>query len=200
MIALIRHAEALGAEGRFIGRTDLPLSALGRDQASALAQALDGARIATLAASPLARARDTAAPLAQRLGLHPVIVPGLAELDMGSWEGRLRAEVKAGEPEAYARRGEDFGRFRPPGGETFAELADRAMAALGELSRLPGPVAAVAHAGVIRVLVCAILGAPLSRLFRLTPDHTRLTVLIPATVGWRVAAFNAPASPELFHP
>lgn len=193
MIVLIRHAEAEGAAGRFTGRrTDPPLSAAGLAQAEALAEALADSGLAALAASPLRRARQTAAPLAAALGLPVATVDGLAEIDMGDWDGRPRAEIRAQDPTGWAARGADFAHFRPPGGETFAEVQARAVAALDAMAHGPQPVAAVTHAGVIRTLACHVLGIPLGHLFRLAPEHARCMVLRPAHDEFILCGFNLP--------
>lgn len=136
MIVLLRHAEAQGGQGRFIGGTDLPLSVAGQAQAEALAAALAPVRPRAVFASPLARAQATARPLAEALGLPVGTLPGLAEIDLGTWDGQPREAVRAADPAAYAARGRDFTHFRPPGGESFAQLQARALAALATLTTL----------------------------------------------------------------
>jgi len=99
-----RHGQSTwNAEGRWQGQADPPLSALGRVQAEALAEALAGAGIALLAASDLARARETAAIVGARLGLAPVLEPALREHDVGAWSGLTRTEVEARWPAELAR-------------------------------------------------------------------------------------------------
>lgn len=193
MIVLVRHAEAQGGQGRFIGRTDLPLSAAGRAQAQELARALTGAELRAVAASPLARARDTARPLAEALGLPVDTLPGLAEIDLGAWDGQPREAVRAADPAAYAARGRDFAQFQPPGGESFAQVQARALAALDALARGPLPVVAVTHAGVVRAVLCHALGMPLGNLFRLDPAHARCTLLAPGPQGLVLRGFNLSA-------
>ena len=98
-------------------------------------------------------------------------------------KGRPRAEIRALYPADYEARGRDFAHFAPPGGESFAQAARRARAALkGILEGSGGDVAVVAHAGVNRALLCAAAGRPLQDLMtfpqrycgvstlRLTPD------------------------------
>ena len=199
MIVLVRHAEAQGGQGRFIGRTDLPLSPAGLAQAQELALALARAGLRAVAASPLARACDTARPLAEALGLPLPTLDGLAEIDLGAWEGRSREAVCAADPAAYAARGRDFAQFRSPGGESFAQVQARALAALDALARGPQPVVAVTHAGVIRAVLCHVLGMPLGNLFRLDPTHARCTLLTPGPQGLVLRGFNLPAQQLPLH-
>ncbi|WP_461211406.1 histidine phosphatase family protein [Desulfocurvus sp. DL9XJH121] len=201
MIVLIRHAQAEGGRGRYIGSTDLPLSALGREQAADLAANLRDAGIRTLASSPLLRARDTAAPLAAALGLPAVVMEGLAEIHLGDWEGRVQGDILREQPDAHAARGRDLAGFRPPNGESFADLFARADAAMRELLAMPQPVAAVTHAGVIRVLVRAARALPWNDLFTLRPDHACCTAFHTADGAFRLGAYNSPpakAKSEIF--
>lgn len=201
MIVLIRHAETEGTRGRYVGRgTDAPLSEAGRGQARELARALPaalpGAARGSLFRSPLARCRDTARPLAEALGLEPVVLDALAEIDLGDWEGRAMDEVRREHPGAHAARGRDFGGFRPPGGESFMDLRERALAALEAMADAPSPALAVTHAGVIRILACHALGMPMNNLFRLSPRHCRAMVLTPKGDGYALEAFNALGLPQ----
>ena len=202
MIVLIRHGETHGTQGLYVGRgTDAPLSDAGREQALALARTLpaalpDAAR-GSLFCSPLIRCRDTARPLAGALGLAPVVLDDLAEIDLGDWEGRTMQAVRREHPGAHAARGRDFAGFRPPGGENFADLRERALAALAVLAAAPFPALAVTHAGIIRVLACHALGTPLDNLFRLRPRHCRAMILCPKGDGYALEAFNTLDAPPV---
>ncbi|MDD3312770.1 histidine phosphatase family protein [Pseudodesulfovibrio sp.] len=177
MIVLMRHAESEGGTGRCIGRTCLPLSAEGRERAEEAARRMVGAGFVRLCSSPASRAVDTLAPLAVRLGLEPEVLPDLDEIDMGEWDGLPFAEVRWRFPDAYASRGRDFAEFRPPSGESFADVADRAMSVLRRLAAGPRPVLAVTHAGFIRCVLCRLTGHPLGDLFHFTPGFTTCTVI-----------------------
>ena len=108
-LLLVRHGETdWNAERRWQGHADVPLNERGREQARALAEriASDG-RVDAIYASDLSRARDTAAAVAERLGLPVVADPDLREIDVGSREGRMGDidEPWDGEPhEAHAER------------------------------------------------------------------------------------------------
>ena len=156
---LIRHGHPdfpLGAH-MCLGRTDTPLGPLGRMQAVLLGEALRDQKPAVFA-SPLTRCRETAAPL----GGEAVLVPALAEQDMGPWDGLDFDTIKARWPELYARRsGEPL--LVPPGAETLAEVQVRAMLALRECVRsCEGDLAVVAHASVIQALLAEVCGVPLT--------------------------------------
>jgi broad specificity phosphatase PhoE len=109
-LLLVRHGETdWNAEGRLQGHTDTPLNELGRRQARTLADEVAGDGIEAVYSSDLARARETAEIVAERLGLAVVLDPDLRERDWGTWEGLTGAERErvelVGEPtEAHRDR------------------------------------------------------------------------------------------------
>ncbi|MBQ3701942.1 MAG: histidine phosphatase family protein [Oscillospiraceae bacterium] len=156
---LIRHGHPdfpLGAH-MCLGRTDTPLGPLGRMQAVLLGEALRDQKPAVFA-SPLTRCRETAAPL----GGEAVLVPALAEQDMGPWDGLDFDTIKARWPELYARRsGEPL--LVPPGAETLAEVQARVTPALREcVSACECDLAVVAHASVIQAILAEVCSVPLT--------------------------------------
>jgi probable phosphoglycerate mutase len=152
---LIRHAESTwNAEGRWQGRMDPPLSALGRTQAQRLAEILVGEQLEVLIASDLVRGAETAAILGQRLGLVPRLEPALREIDAGTWSGLRRAEIVERDAEALARFGSGDPDARAGGAESRREAADRARTALRAIRGVhPGRrIGVVMHRGVIHAL------------------------------------------------
>jgi probable phosphoglycerate mutase len=188
VIVLVRHARTEGGKGRCIGRTPLPLSDEGVDQALMLAKTLSALKFARLCSSTSQRALDTIVPLAESLGLPVEAMPGLDEIDMGAWDGISFEDIRKGFPEEYALRGSRFGTFRPPGGESFSDVADRAVEILDVLAAGPQPVLAVTHAGVIRSVLCRLTGHPLDDLFHFAPDNLGCTVLRPTQPGHELVA------------
>lgn len=185
MIVLMRHARTGGGQGRCIGRTPLDISPEGRRQAMELAGLLGAAGFVRLCSSPSGRAVDTLAPLAARCGIRPEVLPGLDEIDMGEWDGLTFADIRTRFPREYERRGRQFADFRAPGGESFRQVAGRAVEVLNMLAAGPQPVLAVSHAGVIRAASCLLSGHPLDELFSFRPDHGHSTVLqgLPGSLG-----------------
>lgn len=103
-VLLARHGETdWNAVGRWQGHADPPLNASGRAQALELAERLSGAGIEVIVSSDLCRATETAAIVAERLGLPIVEDAGLREIDVGSWSGLTRAEVAERFPDGFAR-------------------------------------------------------------------------------------------------
>ncbi len=149
-LAFLRHGvTAWNRLGRIQGRTDIPLDAEGRAHLDRLALPA-GWENATLHASPLLRTRETA----ERLGRgRPVRTdPRLIEMDWGAWEGLRGVDLRA-DPASGYRDLERWGwDFRPPGGESPADVRDRLRGWLRDLAGDPAPVhLAVVHVGVIRV-------------------------------------------------
>jgi len=184
---------------RFIGQTDHPLLPEGRVQATLWQEALADVPFAAAVASDLSRCRETAAIVLAGRGLTVRPEPRLREIHLGAWEGLTVEEVHARFPGAYERRGCDLVGFRPDGGESFADVQARAVAALCALADIPGNVLVVAHGGVNRTLLCHALGLDLAHLFRLGQDYCRLNLLELYPDCWRVDAVNlAPMPPWRF--
>lgn len=167
-LLLIRHALTDAVGQRLSGRTPgVPLNMEGRAQAQKLAERLAAVPLAAIYSSPLERALQTAAPLAQRHQLEPLVSDDFLEIDFGHWTNRSFQEL-AGEP--------DFQRFnsfrshtRIPGGELMLEAQARMVAGLGRLcAQHPGAtVAVVSHADMLKAAVAHYAGIPLDLFQRL---------------------------------
>jgi len=161
-LILIRHGD-LGdrRRGRYIGRTDAPLSAEGRRQAAALAGPLvrlpDGVSVFV---SPLRRTRETA-KFALGRGANFVVDTDLREIDFGRWEGMGFAEILAADPAAVDRWAALAEDFAFPDGESIGNFRKRIAMAAGRIAADPaGTVVVITHGGVIRFLICHFLGLP----------------------------------------
>ncbi|QCG92438.1 histidine phosphatase family protein [Azospirillum sp. TSA2s] len=134
-LAFLRHGiTAWNREGRIQGRTDIPLDPEGRDRLARLTLPAEW-RDAILHASPLSRAVETARILGNDRPVHTD--PRLIEMDWGAWEGRRGHDLRA-DPASGYRDLEHWGwDFRPPGGESPADVRDRLIGWLDSLSR-PG--------------------------------------------------------------
>lgn len=180
-LALIRHGHTTwNRAGRIQGRTDIPLD---QDAAQHLATLALPAPwdTAALVSSPLRRAVDTAELIS---GKTPVSLPALIEMDWGAWEGKKGLDLLASPGSGY-RHIEDWGwTYRPPGGESPAEVRARLQPWLASLRT---DTVAVCHIGIMRVLMAEATGwdfdgpAP----FRIKRD--RLFVLEITRDGLRVA-------------
>lgn len=177
-LVLIRHAEAdESMRGRSYGRLDIPLSSAGRAQALAIAETLGDVRLDAIFASPLQRAIDTAAPLAEARGLEVAIHDGLRELDFGALEGWTFDDIARERPELYERWMTDPTQTRFPHGESFADLRERALAAAAEIRSDHEHAAIVAHGGVIRAILADALEMPVRAIFRLDQPYGAISVV-----------------------
>ena len=157
MIYLLRHGQTeFNAAGRYQGRVDTVLTDRGRAQADAMARGLVphvAASRSIIWSSPLRRATETAGIVAAALGGLPVRAePRLTEVDLGVWEGLTAAEIDAGWPGVRASFERNTWFFGAPGGENYAEVADRLIGFLREIGADERPHVLVSHAIAGRVL------------------------------------------------
>jgi len=177
---LIRHGEVEGAAaGRLLGRTDVPLSKRGVEQAHQLAEELSAARLAAVYSSDLLRARTTAEIIAERTNLKPEASSVWREIDMGGWEGRTMASAHDEAPELVGQLFDDPASFEYPEGESFATFTARVQNALDQLlaTHDRGEIALVAHGGVCRAIIGGGLEMPAKYWLRLAQDYGCLNVI-----------------------
>jgi probable phosphoglycerate mutase len=179
IIYLLRHGALAGdSRDRFIGQIDLPLAPEGIRQAEALAPTLRGQEIGVIYCSDLIRSRQTAEIIAGDSDIPIEAFPGLREISLGDWEGLSRREVAVRFPTEFAARGRDIENYRVPGGESFAECRQRVLAAWNAILGCGSERAAVVgHAGVNRLLLCHLLGMPVSNLFRIGQDYGCVNII-----------------------
>ena len=177
---LFRHGEVdTGGVRRAYGHTDYPLTARGQDQGRSLVDfaqrrlpPADG-----VISSDLARCTAIARPLAERLGVPLLTSPLLREQHMGDWEGRAWDALSEADIAFVREYWSHYATVRPPGGETYSEMAFRVTGWLeAEWAQLRGRRWHVlTHIGPIRAFCCRLLGVPLDQALRFTPlycSHT----------------------------
>lgn len=173
---LVRHGETEWARlGRHTGRTDVPLTDLGREQARSVATRLVGVPFALVLSSPLSRAFETARLAGFGDQVEPD--PNLVEWDYGTYEGRTTSEIRSLVP------GWSIWRQGPVGGEAIDDVAARADRVIARARSVEGNVLLFAHGHVLRVLAARWLG--------LVPNEGRLFTLSTATLsvlGWEHGA------------
>lgn len=180
-IWVVRHGEtAWNVEGRRQGRMDSPLTPRGIEQAHAAGRALRAAlgkkADVAIESSPLGRARATAAIVCLELGFPEdavVTQPLLAELHQGNWEGLTPPEIDARFPGARAAREREKWSYKFPGGESYADVHERARRWLA--SRESGRnVIAVTHEMLSRALQGAYAGYSEETMLDLNHPHGRV--------------------------
>ncbi len=188
-VLLVRHGETLwNHEGRYQGRTDVPLSEAGQRQVQALGERLAHLSIAVAISSPLSRTMATA-----RAILGTRLVPletdeGLLEISHGQWEGQLASDIEISHAELFGTWRSRPERDVPagPGAETLGDVEERAWPVLVRTcARLGADDTAliVAHDAVNRALLCRVLGLPLSRVWMFRQAPSALNVLAGPTIG-----------------
>ncbi|HWV36110.1 MAG TPA: histidine phosphatase family protein [Thermomicrobiales bacterium] len=166
-LLLVRHGQSLGnIESRIQGDDD-PLTDHGRAQARAAARALaERGDITHLYASTLMRAFETASIIGRAIGLDPVPVPGLAEINAGTAAGMLWSEWSAQFPEEARRMASDDRYLEAwAGGESGKTFSERVLAAYNEIvTRHQGTqdtVTVVSHGGALAWISAHIHGDPM---------------------------------------
>ena len=159
-VMLYRHGETVAnVERRWHGHRESPLTETGRRQASDLAAT--ALPLDAIVSSPLSRAHQTAASVADAQGRPVTVDDALKEMYFGEWEGMTSAEAEAADPEHFERiyrSGLDEPRGRT--GETFAEAGQRLAAAIDEVIEETdaGSIGIFTHGGVARAYVAGVLG------------------------------------------
>ncbi|MEJ5915663.1 histidine phosphatase family protein [Pseudokineococcus sp. 1T1Z-3] len=192
-LLIVRHGETeWSKDGRHTGRTDIPLTAEGEEQARALRDLLSGWDIHAVRVSPLQRARRTA-ELAGLGETHELVEdPDLVEWDYGSCEGRSTPQIR----EELGYEWKIFDHGVAPGatpGELVQDVAARTAHALARVRPLldEGPVCLVAHGHSLRILAATYLGLPPSAAAALELSPASLSVLgenhhVPTVRRWNL--------------
>lgn len=198
-LLLVRHGVTeWNREGRFQGHLDAQLSDEGRLEARLLGQRLayEEPRM-TIVTSPLSRAADTAAIIADayRRDARPAVATDdrLMEIGQGEWEGRTHAELAVEDAERYASWRARAGIEQPPGGESIEDALVRVVAAMDDVEDGPVPVVClVSHGGILRLLARHLLDLEGRRAWAMDVDNASLSVLtrLPGTDGWRIERWN----------
>lgn len=185
-VFLVRHGEVeWNRKNAYIGSTDLPLNTNGERQAQMLADHLSGEKITAVYSSDLSRSRRTAELVAERFGLQVQIMPKLREVDYGEWEGVGLSNIAGRYPDLYEAWQNDPSNQRIPGGETFAELRDRAFPAFNDIAQRHKDENAVvvAHKSTNRVILCCILGMDVNRYKSIAQGNAALNVIAVRSDG-----------------
>jgi probable phosphoglycerate mutase len=188
-VLLVRHGETpWNREGRYQGRTDIPLSPDGETQVRALGRRLAQVPISRAVSSPLGRARRTAEAILDGRDVQLELDAGLLEISHGEWEGRLATEIELSHAEQFGTWRSQPGRDVPagPGAETLGDVEARAWPVLARACEGLGAddtVLIAAHDAVNRVLLCRVLGLPLARVWMFRQAPATLNVLSGPTLA-----------------
>ena len=179
-LILVRHGETdANKEGRFQGRSDSRLNALGLSQAAALGRRFAGMEVDVLYASPQTRAIQTATPIAEALGLEIRSDDGLRELDIGELDGLQAHDLRGRYSYILDQWRTDVRRLTMPGGESIVGLQQRTWDAVMRFRDLHQgqTVAAVSHNFAIQSIIIHALGMDLRNFQRIRQDLAALSEL-----------------------
>lgn len=190
-LLLVRHGAIDDhAAGRYIGALDRPLSPSGQAQARRLASLLPG-EIDRCLCSPMLRARQTAELALAGHACPTEFLDSLREIDFGRWEGLTFAEIVARDPGLVDEWQREALAFQFPGGEQTRHFWQRVGQALQVISSIPAErVLVVSHGGVIRAMLCSLLGLPFDRYLAFAVQPAALTVLEVQGQGGVLQGFN----------
>jgi len=182
-LCLVRHGQTdWNLEGRYQGQSDVPLNDKGLAQARSLAEQLKDQSFAAIYSSDLRRARQTAEPIANLLGINIQLEARLREINQGQWEGVLVEDIKARYAKIWSQRTEDPANVRPPGGETVREVATRVYTALDEITSRHSDenILIVSHGLSIATAICRTQNIPVGQAYTVIPDNVQ-----PVWMDWQ---------------
>ena len=188
-LILIRHGISEGSlEGRFFGKTDTPLLTDGKEQtiqiSSKISPWLEEFPSVKFYSSPLCRATSTMQILIESLKLRSKILSSeivneFSELDFGEWEGETSSSLMEKCPQLFTEHCRNIVTSNPPGGESLSDLWNRVCPSLSNILSSAGgyTVVVVAHLAVNRVILCSILGIPISNFFFISQNNACLNII-----------------------
>ncbi len=193
-LLLARHGQTTGNVAGILRGADSrhdPLTDEGQAQARALARRVlalnpEAPRVY---ASSYRRAQQTAAPVAEALGVPVTVLDGLQEIDPGAWRGRPYTDLRTHAPELFG----PGGRVAFPGGESLDAVADRFTAALAPVLAGPGTPLVVSHGGALIAVLIRLLRAPPLETWQAgtyTHVNAALTELTRTADGWAPVRVN----------
>ena len=148
------------------------------EQARELAELVRSRRPGRCFCSPLVRARQTAEVICESTDLRTQVDDDLREVDFGQWEGKTFDEIAAEDPERVDRWADFSEDFAFPGGESVGGFLARIRRAARRLAEdSAGVVLAVTHAGVIRGMICYLLGLPSRHYLLFNVRHATCTTI-----------------------
>jgi 2,3-bisphosphoglycerate-dependent phosphoglycerate mutase len=193
-VLLVRHGESLPAHPDrpfpvVDGHGDPPLDPVGHAQAQRLAARLDCEHLDAIYVTTLCRTLQTAQPLAERLGITPLVEPDLREVHLGEWEGgEFRLRAAAGDP-LFERLHREERWDVIPGAEPLEDFDSRCARGLARIvaNHPDQRVMVVAHGGVIGQLLHQVTGA---RRFAFTPDNASISEIVVHPLRTVMRRFN----------
>lgn len=195
-LVFVRHGQALSAENRCIGHTDVALSPAGVEALRELVAHEPRSTNATptrLVSSDLRRAADSARVISAAIGSGVRLDSRLREMSFGAWDGLPWSKIERDDAERFKIWMDQWIAVAPPGGESARGLTQRAAAwIIGTLAAASTDerIIIVSHAGWIRAALTHLLGRDLARMFEIPVDYARATIVDVSASGCVVIAAN----------
>jgi len=169
VIELLRHGETTAGKC-FLGSTDVELSQLGWEQM--LSVDLNN-QYDLVISSPLSRCRSFSEQFAEKICKPLQVVNEFREIDYGEWEAKTSDELWHTDENALANFWQDPVKNTPPGGESIKKFQKRILKRYNTLSNelADKRVLLITHAGVIKIILCDLLGMDLNNMHKLSIDH-----------------------------
>jgi broad specificity phosphatase PhoE len=180
-LLLIRHGHTEWNElGKAQGRTDIPLSKTGHEQAQALADALRNEKPEAVYTSPLRRAVDTARYIGIASSADVIVEDALTEIQFGEWEGLSFEQIGKTYRGVYAVWRDTPFDCSVPKAESLKEVLDRCVDLLDiwQKRHKDGTIAVISHTLPIKMMIAYLIGLPYNRIHALRLDNTGRTELI----------------------
>ncbi len=177
---LVRHGETeWNRADIFRGRIDVELNETGIKQAELLGEYLSDRDIEAIYSSPLKRALRTAQAIAKYHRLDVQTNSGLIDMNLGEWEGLSRPVVAEKYKDVYNQWMTHPEKVTIPGGESLAEVRQRAVALIDEVTaRHKGTVVLVSHRVICKVLTCTLLGLDDSHFWNIEQGNCGMTTFL----------------------
>lgn len=193
-IILVRHGETnWNLQGRYQGQEDTRLSEKGFEQAGMLAQGLKNVHLDLCISSPLKRSFLTCKACADLHKLPVTADARLTEINHGTWEGQLAADIEAQYPTEFKLWHTSPHLVQMPGGENLEGVRKRARAAFDEYAKKYDgkTILVAAHDAVNKAIICDLLGLDMSHFWHIKQDNCCINVLEYNGGAWRAVLLNS---------
>jgi alpha-ribazole phosphatase/probable phosphoglycerate mutase len=178
---LIRHGNTVDEETKKVykGRTDIPLSRTGILRMHGAAAFLSAFTLDRIYTSTLSRSIDSGRIIANSQGIDIEVTPAFDEVDFGVWEGLSFEEIGERYPEELRWWLKDPATYPPPQGESFKNAQRRSVRALRKIiaEHKGQQIGIVAHGGILRIMIFALLDMRLHKLFRMGQGNGCINII-----------------------
>ena len=194
-ILLVRHGEVTGNVGdkpTFVGWNDLPLNERGLEQAQIVANYLASEKVAAIYSSDLQRAKNTAEAIATKHDLEVCSDADMREVNYGAWEALGEADLLREYSSQWQARQNDPWNIAAVDGESYSQMWSRFLPKWNALVKNHDgeTVVLVAHNGLIRMLLCHLLGAPFENFKRVHVSNGGVTRIESSVAGVLLRSVN----------